>query len=61
MRVVGLAELVAGLGVQGDDAESVRGWAIVWSFGNGVAILAVAASLALLLSWRARALDTATP
>ena len=39
--------------------EVVRGWAITWAFGNGIAILAVAAALALLLSWRARILDVA--
>ena len=40
------------------DVEAVRGWAVIWAFGNGVAILAVAAALVLLLSWRARILGT---
>lgn len=42
------------------DVETVRKWAVIWAFGNGVAILAVAAALALLLSWRARLLDIST-
>ncbi len=40
---------------------SVRGWAVTWAFGNAVAVLAVAAALVLLLSWRARLLDAAGP
>lgn len=40
--------------------EAVRESAIVWAFGNGAAVLAVAAALVLLLSWRARILDAAT-
>ena len=40
--------------------ESVRESAITWAFVNGVAILAVATALALLLSWRGRVLDIAT-
>jgi hypothetical protein len=43
----------------GSTVEAVRSWAAVWAFGNGVAILAVAAALTLLLSWRARLLDAA--
>jgi hypothetical protein len=39
------------------DAASLRGWAVTWAIGNGVAILAVATALVLLLSWRARLLD----
>ena len=39
------------------DVETLRGWAVVWAFGNGVGIVAVAAALALLLAWRARLLD----
>ena len=39
------------------DAASVRGWAVTWALGNGVAIVAVATALVLLLSWRARLLD----
>ncbi len=39
--------------------ESVRESAITWAFGNGIAILAVATALALLLSWRARILSVA--
>ncbi len=38
--------------------ESVRSAAVTWAYGNGVAVLAVAAALVLLLSWRARLLDT---
>lgn len=41
------------------DVATLRGWAVVWALGNGVAILAVAAALALLLAWRARILDRA--
>ena len=37
--------------------QAIRGWAITWAFGNGIAILAVAAALALLLLWRARILN----
>ena len=33
--------------------ELVRRSAVVWAVGNGVAVLAVAAALVLLLSWRA--------
>ena len=40
--------------------ESVRESAITWAVVNGVAILAVATALALLLSWRGRVLDIAT-
>lgn len=40
--------------------DLVRESAITWAFGNGLAILAVATALVLLLSWRARILDTAT-
>ena len=41
--------------------EAVREWAITWAFGNGITILAVAAALALLLSWRARILTITAP
>ncbi len=40
--------------------ESVRSAAVTWAYGNGVAVVAVAAALVLLLSWRARLVDTAT-
>lgn len=39
--------------------ESVRNAAITWAVGNGAAVVAVAVALVLLLSWRARLLDTA--
>ena len=41
------------------DVETLRAWAVTWALGNGVAIVAVAAALALLLTWRARLLDGA--
>ncbi len=37
--------------------EFVRGSAVTWAFGNGIAVVAVAVALVLLLSWRARLLD----
>ncbi len=40
--------------------ESVRSAAVTWAYGNGVAVVAVAAALVLLLSWRARLLGTVT-
>jgi hypothetical protein len=43
----------------GAAVESVRSAAVTWAYGNGVAVVAVAAALVLLLSWRARLLDTA--
>lgn len=39
------------------DPGALHDWAVVWAVGNGVAILAVATALALLLTWRARLLD----
>jgi hypothetical protein len=39
--------------------EFVRGSAITWATVNGIAVLTVAVALVLLLSWRARLLDTA--
>jgi hypothetical protein len=43
----------------GTGAEEVRGWAVTWAVGNGLAIVAVATALVLLLGWRARVLDPA--
>lgn len=43
----------------GATVEFVRSSAITWAFGNGLAIVAVAAALVLLLSWRARLLEGA--
>ena len=43
----------------GAGAGELRGWAVTWAFGNGLAIVAVAVALALLLGWRARVLDAA--
>jgi hypothetical protein len=44
----------------GSTVDAVRESAITWAFGNGIAILAVAAALGLLLSWRARILNAPT-
>lgn len=40
--------------------EQVRELAVWWWVGNGVAIVAVAAALTLIVSWRARLLDDTT-
>src|SRR4028119_1787224 len=37
----------------GVDAGTLHAWALTWAVGNGVAVVAVAAALALVLTWRA--------
>jgi hypothetical protein len=43
----------------GVDAGTLHDWALTWAVGNGVAIVAVAAALALVLTWRAALVDEA--
>jgi F0F1-type ATP synthase membrane subunit c/vacuolar-type H+-ATPase subunit K len=43
----------------GATVELLRRSAVTWAFGNGIAIVAVAVALVLLLSWRAAVLDPA--
>ena len=40
-------------------ADELRELAVVWAFGNGLAIVAVATALELLVAWRPRLLDEA--
>ena len=40
-------------------ADELRELAVVWAFGNGLAIVAVATALVLLVAWRPRLLDEA--
>lgn len=39
----------------------LRELAVVWAFGNGLAVVAVASARVLLVAWRPRLLDAAAP
>jgi hypothetical protein len=41
------------------DVGTLHDWAVTWAVGNGVAVLAVATGLALVLTWRAGLVDEA--